>query len=190
MVRNWLFPRFPLAELPSMLAIAAVGGVCAGLFGIVHDLVTFSIGPEYFTKLKFHQFAWANLGLPPRWFAAEIGLLASWWVGVVGGWFIARAGAARLPPSLRWPLVVRSVALIVAMTTAGGLAGGMYGSYVARSSDLAEWQEIKAALRLSDLPSFIVVAYVHYGSYGGALTGIVAGSILASRAAKRHLRAT
>jgi hypothetical protein len=182
---NWLYPRFPLAELPSMLAIAAVGGVCASLFGIVHDLITFSIGPEYFTRLKFHQFEWANLGWTPRWFAAEIGLLAGWWVGLLGGWFIARAGAARLPAAIRRPAVIRFIALVLTLTSLGGCAGGLYGAYAVRTSNLASRQELKADLRIRDLPSFVMVAHIHNGTYLGALAGVITASILASRAARR-----
>ena len=36
------------------------------IYGILHDQVTFSISQEYFTKLKFYQFGYANLGLPTR----------------------------------------------------------------------------------------------------------------------------
>ena len=73
-----LIPRFPLRRLPAMLAIAALGAVLASLYGILHDQLTCTISPEYFTRLKFQQFAWANIGRPPRVFVAEIGLLASW----------------------------------------------------------------------------------------------------------------
>ena len=169
-----------------MLTIAAVGGACASLFGIVHDLITFSIGPEYFTRLKFHQFQWANLGWSPRWFAAEIGLIAGWWVGLLGGWFIARAGAARLPAAIRWPVVIRSIALVAAMTTIGGCAGGLYGAYLGRMSELAGWQELQRELRVRDLPSFVQVAQIHNGTYLGALAGVVTASILAGRSARRN----
>ena len=94
---KYLIPRIALRDLPPMLAAGLVGAVIAGVYGTLHDQFTFTISPEYFTKLKFDQFRWANLGLPERVFVAEIGFLATWWVG-----FFCAAGsspAAILPAS-------------------------------------------------------------------------------------------
>ena len=66
-----------------MLGYAALGSLFAGAYGVLHDQVTYSICPEYFTRLKFSQFNFANFGLSPRIFVAEIGFLATCWVGFV-----------------------------------------------------------------------------------------------------------
>ena len=87
---NLLYPKIRSASLPAMLGYAAAGSLLVGLYGIVHDQVTYSISPEYFTRLKFAQFSYADFGLPNRVFVAEIGFLATWWVGLIAGWFIAR----------------------------------------------------------------------------------------------------
>jgi len=168
-----LIPRFPLRHLPAMLAIAALGALLAGLYGILHDQLTYTLSPEYFTKLKFRQFAWADLGLPRRVFVAEIGLLASWWVGLIGGWLLARAGAAQLPPHIRWPLVARSFALVALITLTAGPIGWLCGTAVAGSTSLAGWQVAQESLGLADLPSFVVVAHIHNATYLGAALGIL-----------------
>ena len=87
---NLLYPKIPRALLPRMLGYAVIGGLLAGMYGILHDQITYSISPEYFTHLKFDQFHYANFGLPQRVFVAEIGFLATWWVGFFSAWFIAR----------------------------------------------------------------------------------------------------
>jgi hypothetical protein len=84
-----------------MLGYAAVGAVLAGFYGVVHDQVTYSISPEYYTCLKFSQFRYADFGLPARVFVAEIGFMASWWVGFVAGWFIARITVPAFGPTVR-----------------------------------------------------------------------------------------
>ena len=53
-MKTYLVPRIPREDLPAMLRIALVGGVVAGAYGILHDQITYSISPEYFTKLKFN----------------------------------------------------------------------------------------------------------------------------------------
>jgi hypothetical protein len=61
---NVLYPKIPFAALPAMLAYAADGAVLAGLYGIAHDQVTYSISPEYFTPLKFAQLRSGHFGPP------------------------------------------------------------------------------------------------------------------------------
>ena len=61
---NRLHPKITFASLPAMLGCAALGAVLAGLYGVVHDELTYSISPEYFTRMKFAQRA--ATGLPPR----------------------------------------------------------------------------------------------------------------------------
>jgi hypothetical protein len=168
-----LIPRFPPRQFPAMLAIAALGALAASLYGILHDQLTYTLAPEYFTHLKFQQFAWAELGWPRRAFVAEIGCLASWWVGLIGGWLVARAGAAELAPPLRWRVVARSFALVGLVTLTAGLAGWLGGTFVAHNSSLSNWQIARQSLGVRDLPAFVTVAYIHNATYLGAALGIL-----------------
>ena len=61
-----------------MFGISLVGALVGGIYGIVHDQVTYTISPEYFTKMKFNQFYYANYGFSDRIFAGTIGFLATW----------------------------------------------------------------------------------------------------------------
>ena len=69
---NLLYPKIDLKHLPGILGHAAVGALVAAVYGIVHDQITYSISPEYFTRLKFMQFHYADFGLPRRIFVAEV----------------------------------------------------------------------------------------------------------------------
>ena len=60
-----------------MFGFAVTGALIAGAYGILHDQITYTISPEYFTKLKFEQFHYANFGLPRRVFVGEVGFLAT-----------------------------------------------------------------------------------------------------------------
>jgi hypothetical protein len=71
-----------------MFGISLLGAVIAGLYGAVHDQISYSISPEYFTKMKFEQFSYADFGFPPRVCASEVGFLATWWVGLFAGWYV------------------------------------------------------------------------------------------------------
>ncbi len=97
---NLLYPKLHLKHIPGILGHAALGAVIAAVYGIVHDQITYSISPEYFTRLKFIQFHYADFGLPRRVFVAEVGVLATWWAGFIAGWFIARKTVRCFPPKI------------------------------------------------------------------------------------------
>ncbi|MCU0874407.1 MAG: hypothetical protein MUE50_18895 [Pirellulaceae bacterium] len=80
-----------------MLGYAVLGAIVAGVYGILHDQVSYSISQEYFTRLKFLQFRYADFGWSQRVFVAEIGFLATWWVGFFAAWFIARVTVPAFP---------------------------------------------------------------------------------------------
>ena len=53
----------------------------AALYGALHDQVSYGLGPDYFTCLKFPQFGLLDTALAPPWRAARVGLQA----GAVAG---------------------------------------------------------------------------------------------------------
>lgn len=104
---NILYPKIRLALLPKMLGYAVLGGLLAGVYGVIHDQITYSISHDYFTQFKFAQFHYADFGWPPRVFVAEIGFLATWWVGFIGAWFIARLTVPSFPPAVAFRYTLR-----------------------------------------------------------------------------------
>jgi len=54
----------------------------AGLFGVMHDEISYSVSNEYFTKFRFIQFRLLDTNLPDRFRAGEVDFLASWWMGI------------------------------------------------------------------------------------------------------------
>jgi hypothetical protein len=170
---NLLFPKFPVKQLPAMLRTALLGAVVAGCYGAVHDQISYSISPEYFSKFKFRQFSYVDFGWPPRAFAAEVGFLASWWVGMAAGWFLARAGLVELPPRLRRICTMRSYAILLSACLLGGFAGALLGLAITRRYDSSDINALQHALGLEDVRAFVVVGYVHAGSYLGALMGLI-----------------
>jgi hypothetical protein len=69
-----------------VLLFIIITPIISGLYGILHDQITCTISPEYFTEFKFIQFRLAeevfyNNNIPLRQGASVIGFLATWWVG-------------------------------------------------------------------------------------------------------------
>ena len=124
---NLLYPKIRLNHLRGILGHAAVGALFAAVYGIVHDQITYSISPEYFTRLKFIQFHYADFGFPPRVFVAEVGVLATWWVGLIAGWFVARKTVPYFAPkiALRKSLMGFGITFMVALLA--GAVGYLLG---------------------------------------------------------------
>src|ERR1035441_379382 len=169
---NILYPKIRRTWLPAMLGYSVLGAVLAGLYGIVHDQVTYSISNEYFTRLKFSQFHYADFGLPPRVFVAEIGFLATWWVGFVAAWFIARITVPAFPQAVTLRHNIRGFLIIFVFAFAAAIVGFLVS--LLHGSDYSAWEDLTSTLGVSDLPSFVRVAYIHNASYLGGLIGLVA----------------
>lgn len=181
-----LYPRIPRHRLWPMARIALLGAVIAGAYGALHDQISYSISPEYFTKLKFDQFSWANIGLPERAYASEVGFLASWWVGLIAGWFLGRVGLVEVSESgIRHP-IAKSFAIVTIVALIAGVTGWLLG-FLSTISDLSGWEHWQTKLHLRDLRSFVIVAYLHFASYVGALIGLV-GAALYVRISLRRVR--
>jgi hypothetical protein len=172
---NLLYPKIPLASLPAMCGYAVGAAVLAGCYGVIHDQVTYSISPEYFTRLKFAQFHYADFGLPARVFVAEIGFLATWWVGFIAAWFIARITVPAFSRAAAIRRIARGFLIILACALVAGNIGYVLG--LLHGPDYSAWESLASRLGILDLPSFVRVAYIHNASYLGGLIGLVAAII-------------
>lgn len=139
----------------------------AGCFGILHDQITYTISPEYFTRMKFDQFRAADFGLPPRIFVAEIGFLATWWVGLIAAWFLARIAVRKFESPDKE--VLKAIAVIVAITTFTGACGYFLGPPLLANRE--GWSEALDEMGVSNTRAFHQVAAIHLGGYAGALLG-------------------
>jgi hypothetical protein len=175
---NLLYPKIDLKHLPGILGHAAVGALVAAVYGIVHDQITYSISPEYFTRLKFIQFHYADFGLPRRIFVAEVGVLATWWVGLIAGWFMARKTVPHFPPRIALRRSLQSFAVVFAIALLAGGIGCVLGWLRGPDADYSSWQSFASRYGVQDLSSFVRVAYIHNASYLGGLAGLLTALFL------------
>jgi hypothetical protein len=172
LMRLRILPQLSAGEFIACLKCAACGGLFAGALGIVHDLWTFSIGPEYFTKVKFKAFWFADLGLGNRPFAATIGLLAAGSAGFFAAWFLAR----RLSKDILHPSGFRKVAANYAMVALcvalAEVLGYGYGIWRGPQAEYDAWQWAVEKYRVDDVWNFVRVAYIHNSAYLGGGLGL------------------
>ena len=86
-----------MTKFLALIVLAVISCLLAGLYGILHDQLTYTISPEYYTKFKFYQFGFMENGQEaifpnPRIEVSAVGLLATWWMGIPIGIVLGLVG--------------------------------------------------------------------------------------------------
>lgn len=146
--------------------------LAAGLFGALHNQVSYSISPEYFHAFKFRQF-----GLPPeiapRLGAALVGWRASWWMGLILGPPVFLLGLILLPDArLYWRAGLRALLAIFLFTALISALGILFGLLFLGETALAQ---LPLPEGLNDPLGFLRAGIMHEASYVGGFLGILVG---------------
>ena len=149
--------------------------ILAGLYGIIHDQLTYSISHEYYTKFKFQQFGIAEEGskcyFPDRVGAAYVGLFATWWTGIPIGLILGLFGLIHKDWRNMLGITIRSLLLTLLISFITGLIGLLYGKLCLTHADL-NWYFPD---HLIDKDSFVMVGSMHNFSYLGGVIGLIVG---------------
>jgi hypothetical protein len=168
-----IVPGISLADLPVLLISTLAGVLAAGCYGVMHDLITFSIGPEYFRNFKFQLFPFADFGWGELAFVSLIGFLGTWWVGLIGGWMLARRAISSCPKRNRYRRIGAGFLIVFAAAASAGILGCLYGLWRGPDADYSAWEPVLEQHHVTDAWPFICVAYIHNAGYIGALVGLV-----------------
>ena len=179
-VPKYLLPQIALGDLPSMCVVALIGAGTAGVYAVLHDQITYTISPEYFTQVKFRQFHYADVGLGDRMFVATIGFLAGSSLGLIIAWFLARRLIPHQPRSYAYRQVCLGFACVLACGLLSGLLGFAYGLWRGPDADYSSWVGVLRQFDITDTWSFVRVAYIHNASYLGGAVGLIVGPIIAA----------
>ncbi len=168
---KFLFPQMNKTEIWPIVQFSLLGALIAGIYGVLHDQITYSISHEYFTQLKFNQFSYANFELGDRIFVGTIGFLATWWVGLIIGWFLARRFIPLQPYAVARKNILIGFAIVFICGIFFGIAAYIYG--ILTPPDLQRWSSTIRYYGVIDGSSFVRVAYIHNGSYIGGFLGLI-----------------
>lgn len=153
----------------------ALAVIVAGLYGMAHDQISYTVSSEYFTKFKFHQFGLVDTPLPDRVRAAIVGFLATWWMGVPVGLFVGLAGFIHRGAGRMFRVSLWSMLVAVVFTLLFGLCGLLYGYVQTAHIDLADYRGWYIPDGVIHLRRYLCVGYMHNSSYlGGTLAILVA----------------
>lgn len=142
----------------------------AGLYGAIHDQVSFTVSSEYFTKFKYAQFGFHPAGFGGhRPTVAVIGFLATWWVGLFIGLFLG--GTALLQPdSIHMRKAIqRGVVITLATAALCALLGLCFGWFLLDGAPRG-W---RLPPDVVDTHAFLAVGSMHNCSYGGGVLGLI-----------------
>lgn len=156
--------------------IVVLACLIGGLFGVIHDQVTYTISEEYYTKFKFIQFGFDTGNNEfnseyPRLYVAFVGFLATWWMGIPIGLITGLVGLIHRTPKKMFIYSVRAMLICLVVTFVTGLIGLAYGFLVLVDQGVDWW----LPENLIERDRFIAVGSMHNFSYLGGLIGLVAG---------------
>ena len=171
-------------KLIALLLILIIAPIIGGVYGILHDQITYSISNEYYTKFKFVQFGlqdWGickNIGTPetpeikssnPRLCVSIVGLLATWWVGMIIGALLGLISLIHRSGKQMFSITMKSFLLTIGIAFAFGIVGLIYGKLFL-SHHSSNWYFPD---NLIDKTNYLLVGSMHNFSYIGGLIGMI-----------------
>jgi len=157
-----------VALFPVLLVAACL---TAGLYGAVHNQISYTVSPDYFHAFKFHQFGIPK-DLQGRIGAAIVGWHASWWMGLFIGVPVLLFGMI-LPG---WKLYLNRCLVAFVVVTGTTLLVGLAALAVAcLTISEASLPEYWYPAGVADKVAFARAGTMHNFSYLGGLVGIFTG---------------
>jgi len=143
--------------------------IIAVAFGILHDEITYTISPEYFTRFKLHQFH-VGEAVPYRLGAAIVGFRATWWMGLMIGLTSGIICSLFPDPETMRKHIYKGIGLVFITTISISFLGFLYGKFYLGCHPPA-WYYLPG--NLTDQCNFIVAGTIHNASYSGGVIGLI-----------------
>ena len=170
-----------IQKLLTAVFIIITAIVTASVFGILHDQVTFTISPEYYTNFKFNQFGLDFYGKDShRLLVCIVGILAIWWVGLILGIVFSLMSLFLKTPKEMIAKSMRAVVITLIITVVTAVIGYLYGRFILINSD-----KLMNIYDIKDFENYLIVGSIHKYSYVGGGIGLFAGSLYISIKALR-----
>jgi hypothetical protein len=167
------------------LKIVGLGVVAAIGYGIAHDNVTARVCVEYFT-----------IGHPPIFgtdsptiLALGWGVLATWWVGLGLGTYLALVSRIGRRPKLTAGDLLRPVGYLLATMALVSFLAGLAGYYAATRRWVWLLGDLASAIPEAKHTAFLADLWAHLAAYASAFLGGVVLAIWATIRRNRLARA-
>lgn len=180
----FIFPKFGslfmkeiLKKFLTIFLIAGFASLLAGLYGILHDQITYSISPEYYTKFKFIQFNLNEEYYSIREKVAIVGFSATWWFGLFLGLILGISGLRHKDWKIMFKVSMKSIFIALIIAFIVGIIGLFYGKLILSEQPKSEFPHWFIPHNLIDFKDFIAVGSMHNFSYVGGIIGLIFGIV-------------
>jgi hypothetical protein len=169
------------AKAALLALLLGLGCLIAGVYGALHDQISYTVSPDYFHAFKFHQ-----LSIPAdqqnRVGAAIVGWRATWWMGAIIGVPILTAGLL-LPGAwayFRHCLVAFLVVTVTALIV--GLGALAFAWATITPDSLPGFRYPEGVDRIAFARAGVMHNFSYLGGFLGILTGTAYLAIVRYRA--------
>lgn len=167
-LRRW---NISVSKFRKLIWSMFLATILAATYGALHNQLSYTVAPEYFTKIKFRQ-----LGIDAETFggarggAAWVGVLCTWWTGTLAALILGVVGMIH-PEHTMFRRVFRALLLTLGSAVVFGLAGLGIGELLA---SCVTW--VPPEQRALEAPDQVLAAGImHNASYLGGLLGLLIG---------------
>ncbi|MBF9237989.1 hypothetical protein I2I05_11345 [Hymenobacter sp. BT683] len=176
----------------ALISIVVAASLIGGTYGALHDQLTYTISPEYFTKFKFIQFELVDEGPEahisnPRIWVAAVGFLATWWMGAPIGFILGLVGLAHSSWGIMLIVTLRAFLITMIIAFATGIIGLIYGRLFLANNPIKSFDNWFIPENIINFKDFITVGSMHNFSYAGGLIGLIAGILYSTSQKKKRL---
>jgi len=154
--------------IPVLFLVACI---LAGAYGALHNQISYSVSPEYFTKFKFHQFGMIHF--QDRLGASFVGWAAAWWMGIVIGIILIPLGLIIQGASTYFWVMLRVFGIVVLTTLLVGLVALAAAHFFIDANAAGEIS--RYGNEIENDVAFARAGCMHNFSYLGGLLGILTG---------------
>ena len=166
-----------------LLLWTSVACLFAGIYGAIHNQVSYTVSPEYFHRFKFVQFRvhdfWQN-----RWGAAIVGWRAAWWTGLLFGPPMVIVALRRCAADHLTRVMSGAFAVAVVVDAICGLDVLCLAAMTIRESML---DEIRMPDGVQSRVAFACAGLMHDASYAGGLLATIAGCLTIIKMTPRQI---
>lgn len=163
-----------MGKFPTFFVLMVVAALAAAVFGALHNQLSYTVGPTYFTAFKFDQFGIGE-ALPHRFGAAIVGIKASWWMGPLIAIPAFIYGLIAVPNARSFMAAgLGAIFLVVLLATFGALTGLLGGLIADTTGVLDDMITFPDGPTRQDL---LRAGFMHDASYFAGALGLLAAFI-------------
>jgi hypothetical protein len=163
-------PVTRFGKLPVLVLLLALAALTGAIFGALHNQLSYTVGPTYFTELKFAQFA-IPPDTAPRLGAAIVGVQAAWWMGPLVALPAFLYGFFAVPRTETYLAAgIGAIGLVLVLATFAALLG-LVGGIAAEATGILD-----TYLTPPDGPSrddFYRAGFMHDAAYAAGALGLL-----------------